>query len=153
LKRRYNELQRSRGGRVTPADLCTLADFYFVSVEALTRRIEGLHLLPSGTWDRLQQAGFRVREAQSLLGLAERPVSDQLLPTRYMYLAAEAYERGELSEGQFSRFLRVDRLEARRIAAELANRPVLSENGVIGSLSLNLGESLRSPDPERSVEL
>lgn len=142
LKRRFHELRRSRGGRTTPADLCVLAHFYFVSVEALTRRLEDLRLLPLGTWDRLLQAGFRVREAQSILGLTERTVADQMLPTRYMYLAAEAYERGDLSEGQFARILRVDRLEARRIADELTNRPIFSEEGSAGSLSLDLGEVL-----------
>jgi Zn-dependent peptidase ImmA (M78 family)/transcriptional regulator with XRE-family HTH domain len=151
LRRRFHELERNRSGRVTPADLCILADFYFVSVEALTRRVEDLRLLPVGTWERLHQAGFKVREAQSLLGLAERPVSDHLLPLRYMYLAAEAYDRGELSEGQFARYLRVDRIEARRLAAELANRPVVSDTGEVTSLSLNLGEPLPSRDAERSI--
>ena len=72
LSRRYNEIQRSRNGRVTPADLCTLADYYGVSVEALSLRLEDLRLLPTGTWDRLKLAGFRVREAQTLLGLRNR---------------------------------------------------------------------------------
>ncbi|MGH7862606.1 MAG: ImmA/IrrE family metallo-endopeptidase, partial [Candidatus Dormibacteraceae bacterium] len=149
LRRRYNETQRSRGGRVTPADLCALADFYFVSVEALSRRAEDLHLLPIGTWDRLQQAGFKVREAQSLLGLAARPVADHPLPIRYLYLAAEAFERGDLSEGQFARFLRTDRLEARRIASELANRPDVADTGEVTSLSLSLSETLPSRRAER----
>ena len=151
LRRRFHELERSRTGRVTPADLCILADLYFASVEALTRRVEDLHLLPTGTWERLLQAGFKVREAQSILGLTGRPVSDQLLPIRYMYLAAEAYERGDLSEGQFAQFLRVDRLESRRLATELASRPVVSDTGEVASLTLNLGEDLPSRGAERSV--
>ncbi|MSP14510.1 MAG: ImmA/IrrE family metallo-endopeptidase [Chloroflexi bacterium] len=138
LSRRYNEIYRSREGRVTPADLCTLAHFYFVSVEALTRRLEELRLLPSGTWDRLEQAGFRVREAQALLQLSQHPATDQMLPTRYLYLAAEAFERGDLSEGQFSRFLRVDRTEARRLAVELGQRTVLSDEGAISVLPFDL---------------
>lgn len=144
LSRRYNELHRSREGRVTPADLCRLAHLYFVSVEALTRRLEELRLLQMGTWDRLQQAGFRVREAQALLQLPQRPVSEQLLPTRYLYLAAEAFERGDLSEGQFARFLRVDRLEARRLAAELASRTVVSDEGTVSTLALDLDTTLPS---------
>lgn len=151
LRRRYHEIQRSRGGRVTPADLCTLADLYFVSVEALTRRLEDLNLLPSGTWDRLRGAGFKVREAQALLGLAERSEADHLLPIRFRYLATEAFERGELSEGQYARFLRVDRLEARRIAEELARSPMVADTGEIGSLPLNLGEPLSSRRTERAA--
>ncbi|CCF83767.1 helix-turn-helix domain-containing protein [Nitrolancea hollandica] len=142
LKRRFHELHRDREGRITPADLCRLAARYAVSVEALTRRLEELQLLPMGTWDRLSQAGFKVREAQELLHLEPHPGNDQLLPTRYLYLAAEAYERGDLSEGQLARFLRTDRLEARRIVAELAVETEVSGEGTVGMLPLNLGETL-----------
>ncbi|MGI8554361.1 MAG: ImmA/IrrE family metallo-endopeptidase, partial [Dehalococcoidia bacterium] len=145
LRRRFHELVRSREGNVTPADLCTLADLYFVSVEAMSRRLEELRLLTVGTWDRLQQRGFRVREAQRLLGLEPRPADDDLLPKRYLYLALEAYERGDLSEGQFSRFLRVDRLRAREAATQLADRAVLTEDGVIGTVPLDLQSRLTSP--------
>lgn len=138
LSRRYHELRRSRAGRVTPADLCILAHLYVVSVEALARRLEELRLLPAGTWDRLQQAGFNVREAQALLQLPPRQATDQVLPARYLYLAAEAFERGDLSEGQFARFLRVDLLEARRLAAELASRTVVSDEGTVGTVPLDL---------------
>jgi Zn-dependent peptidase ImmA (M78 family)/DNA-binding XRE family transcriptional regulator len=142
LSRRYNEILRTKSGRVTPADLCTLADYYAVAVEALTRRLEDLRLLPTGTWDRLKLAGFRVREAQSILGLERSSLGERLLPLRYMYLAAEAYGRAELSEGQFAQFLRVDRLEARRLAGDLTSRPTISEEGDIGSLELQLGDTL-----------
>ncbi|MBI4493421.1 MAG: ImmA/IrrE family metallo-endopeptidase [Chloroflexi bacterium] len=139
LSRRFNELRRSREGRTTPADLCVLAHVYFVSVEALALRLEELRLLPTGTWDRLQPAGFRVREAQARLQLPQRPAVDWPLPRRYLYLAAEAFERGDLSEGQFARLLRVDRLEARRLAAELASSPVVSEEGTVEEVPLELG--------------
>lgn len=123
LRRRFFELVRQRtregDGRPTPADLCQLAHFFFVSFEALTRRLEELALVAAGTWDRLHQQGFRVHEAQRLLGLHERPVGDELLPARFRYLAVEAWQRGELSEGQLASFLRVDRLTARRMVREL----------------------------------
>jgi Zn-dependent peptidase ImmA (M78 family)/transcriptional regulator with XRE-family HTH domain len=142
LTRRFHELRRSRDGRVTPADLCTLAHLYYVSVEALALRLEDLRLVPLGTWERLKQAGFRVREAQALRQLPALPSSDQTLPLRYLYLAAEAYERGDLSEGQLARVLGVDRLEARRLIDELASRPVVSEEGTVTQVVLELGESL-----------
>lgn len=138
LRRRFHELQRSRAAGITPADLCTLAHFYFVSVEALAVRLEELHLLPVGTWDRLKQAGFKVREAQALLQLPSYPEDEPKLPLRYQYLAVEAYQRAALSEGQLARFLRVDRLEARRIVEELANRVVVDEEGIVGTLPLDL---------------
>lgn len=123
LRRRYNELVRQRNlegrGGATPGDLCQLAHFYFVSFEAMTRRLEELGLVRAGTWQRLHQQGFRVKEARRLLGLQEHPVEDELLPARYRYLAVEAWYRGELSEGQLASFLRVDRLSARRLVLEM----------------------------------
>lgn len=119
LRRRFHEAARQRrregGEGPTPADLCHLAHYFFVSFEVMTRRLEELGLIRPGTWKRLGQQGFRVREAERLLGLQERPADDELLPTRYRYLAVEAFQQGELSEGQLAAFLRVDRLTARRV--------------------------------------
>lgn len=139
LSRRFNALHETREGHPTVADLCTLADLYFVSAEALTRRLEELRLIPSGTWDRLQIRGFRVREAQRLLGLPLRASDDRLLPARYQYLALEAFERGDLSEGQFARFLRLDRLSARELAATLAGETTVSDEGVTNRVALDFG--------------
>lgn len=123
LRRRYHEVVRQRvragRGRPTAGDLYQLAHYFYVSFEALTRRLEELGLVPAGTWDRLRQRGFRVREAQSLLGLQERAADDQLLPTRYRCLAVESWQRGDLSEGQLASFLRVDRVRARRTLHEI----------------------------------
>ena len=80
-----------------------------------------------------------------MLQLAERQITDHVLPMRYLYLATEAYQRADLSEGQFARFLRMDRLEARRIAHELASREVVSDEGTVHTLLLDLGGTL----PER----
>lgn len=127
LRRRFHQSTRQRGqrdaGGPTIGDLCQLAHFFFVSVEAMTHRLEELQLLPSGTWDRLRQEDFRVHEAQELLGLQEHPVDDELLPSRYRYLAVEAWQRGDLSEGQLAAFLRVDRLTARRLVHEMGLSP------------------------------
>jgi hypothetical protein len=113
-----------------------------VSVEALTRRLESLHLLPSGTWDRLRDRGFKVREAQTILGLEPHPRARYLLPLRYQYLAVEAYQRGDLTEGQLSRFLRVDRVEARRLVQALTNCHEISESGKVANVSVNLAQNL-----------
>lgn len=142
VARRFNELHRARSGKVTPVDLLTLANFFFVSVEAITCRLEELDLVPSGTWDRLAQLGFRVREAQALLDLPARVPTGAPLPTRYRLLAAEAFERGELSEGQLARFLRTDRVEARRQIARLEHRPALTEEGETALESLDLASFL-----------
>jgi Zn-dependent peptidase ImmA (M78 family)/transcriptional regulator with XRE-family HTH domain len=142
LRRRFYELQRRRGARITPADLCQLADLYFVSLEAMTRRLEELRLIPAGTWDRLHQDGARVQETRAVFGLRERRESDQLLPLRYRYLAVEAFGRGDLSEGQLARFLRTDRLDARRLAEQLSEPTTVSDDGGIGTMPLDLGRPL-----------
>ena len=105
--------------KVTPADLCTLAYYYGVSVAALTRRLEEMRLLPTGAWDRLKARGFKVREAQRQLNLGPVPAQDDRLPRRYQYLAIDAYDQGLITEGRLARYLGVDRLGARRIAERL----------------------------------
>jgi len=140
LRRRFHELVRQRGKAPTAGDLCHLAHFFFVSFEAMARRLEELSLIPTGTWERLRQQGFRVREAQRLLGLQERSVDDELLPPRYRYLAVEAWQRGDLSEGQLASFLRVDRLTARRTVRELGLDREPSSSG--GGLPFDLSTPL-----------
>jgi len=144
LSRRFNTLRSENGEVITPADLLTLADYYGVSFEALVRRLEGLRLLPRGTWERLRDAGFKVRDAQSRIGLATPSVAPKggLLPDRYRYLAVEAFEREELTEGQLARFLRTDRLDARRIVQALGERPDLSDRGEAGVLPIDFSQQI-----------
>jgi Zn-dependent peptidase ImmA (M78 family)/DNA-binding XRE family transcriptional regulator len=118
LTRRFNDIRRTTG-RATPADLLTLAHFFGVSAETLTRRLESLKLIPTGTWDRLRDRGFKIRQAQQQLELESVPARNETFPIRYRYLAAQAYESGLISEGQFARLLHVDRVEARLIAETL----------------------------------
>jgi Zn-dependent peptidase ImmA (M78 family)/DNA-binding XRE family transcriptional regulator len=106
LRRRYLDLERERPRGVTHGDLYRLAHFFVVSVELMAQRLEELRLIPAGTWGRLRQVGFRVHEAQ--LAPDQEPC-----PARYVALAAEAWRRAELSEGQLARFLRTDRIGAR----------------------------------------
>ena len=133
LKRRFYDIRRTKD-KITPADLCTLAHFYGVSVAAMSLRLEDLELLPTGTWDRLRQRGFRVREAQRQLGLGVIPARDEKLPTRYQYLAIDAFDRALLTEGQFARLLGVDRIDA-RIIAEMLREQV---GGVTDTSSIDL---------------
>ena len=142
LRRRFNELSREAEGKVTVADICRVAHHYFVSVEAMMLRLEGLRLLPGGTWDRLRDRGFKVREAQEQLELGPRSPSDGLLPLRYQLLAVRAYEEENLTEGELARLLRVDRVSARRIVQDLTNPVHLLNEGEVGSLSIDLASSI-----------
>ena len=134
LRRRYLEIQRERAGSPTWGDLCRLSYGYAVSVEPMTRRLEELRLLAPGTWDRLCQEGFEPGEAQRLLGLAPRLGDQGLLPPRYVALAVEAWQRGELSEGQLANLLRTDRLGAREL---IGSAEQSTEDAAVGMLDLS----------------
>ncbi len=145
VTRRFNALRRTKEN-VTVGDLCVLAHYYGVSVEAMVRRLEELKLLPTGLWNRIRESGFKVREAQRQLGLDALPASDQMFAIRYQHLAIEAFDRELISEGMLARFLCVDRLEARRISEVL--RP-----GVKESTSLSLHQEMEGPFGDREEKV
>jgi Zn-dependent peptidase ImmA (M78 family)/transcriptional regulator with XRE-family HTH domain len=136
VKRRFHEVRQSRRDGVTPADLLHLADLFQVSLEALVRRLENLDLVRSHTWDLLVKQGFRVGEARKMLELAALPPDTELLPLRYRYMAVEAYLEGDISEGQFARFLRTDRTTARGLAQQLSHRIGMDETGAVSEEKL-----------------
>jgi Zn-dependent peptidase ImmA (M78 family)/transcriptional regulator with XRE-family HTH domain len=138
VARRFNDLRATKGSNPTVGDLCVLAHFYGVSVEAITLRLEELRLLPTGLWEHIERGKFSVREAQRKLGLSALPARDQKFALRYQHLAIEAFNRDLISEGILARFLEVDRLEARHIAELL--RPTVEESAN-GSLSRELDGS------------
>ena len=57
LRRRFYQISRAAEGGVTAAEVCRMAHYYFVSVEAMMLRLEELRLLPGGTWERLRDRG------------------------------------------------------------------------------------------------
>lgn len=146
LRRRFNEMSRLSGGKITAAETCRVAHYYFVSVEAMMLRLEELRLLPSGTWERLRDRGFKVREAQEQLGLTPHPYTDQELPIRYQFLAVRAYQEANLTEGELVRLLRVDRVQARRIVQALTHPAHVLDEGKVATLSLDLASSIGRQD-------
>jgi Zn-dependent peptidase ImmA (M78 family)/DNA-binding XRE family transcriptional regulator len=90
VSRRFHEMKRARNN-ILPADLCILAHYFFVSFEAMTRRLESLHLIKPGTFEYIQKKGFKPLEAFSLLNLEPHSFSQDMFPLRYKYLATEAF--------------------------------------------------------------
>lgn len=142
LNRRFSELHRARQGRVTLADVCTLASLYAVSVQALVRRLEDLKRVPRGLWDRLVSEAFRPQEGQRLPGREEPASHEPRLPLRYEMLAFQAYSDGRISEGQFASYLQVDRVSARERADSFAAQIGAEREGVFETLSLPLFRTL-----------
>lgn len=142
LRRRINELVRLGGGSITAAEICRIAHYYFVSFQAMTLRLEELGILNRGTWDRLRERGFRVREALDQLKLPEHPSDNRLLPIRYEFLAIRAYEQGDLSEGQLANLLRTDRITARQVVQRLSSSVHLLDKGEFETLRIPLAGEL-----------
>lgn len=119
LRRDFNQLSHKSPNGPTPAGLLELASFYRVSFQAFLLALEGHRLLPRGTYDHLEHEGFRVGEAREILGVLAPKPDTRLLPLRFMALAIDAYRSGQISEGSFARFMRLDRVAARRAANAL----------------------------------
>ena len=118
LLKLFSDLSR-HGKKFTTSNLFTLAHYYGVSVQALTHRLEGMKLVPSGLWERLKDRGLKVKQVQQQLELQEIKQRADSFPIHYQHLAIGALDEGLITEGRFADLLKVDRLDARRIALEL----------------------------------
>lgn len=141
LRRCFHDVLQSRYGKVTYADLLTLAALFGVSFQAMVLRLEELRLVAPGTYDRVQR-NLPVRKAQESLEVQFHVTNDSLLPERYQRLAVRAYDDGYITEGLFARFLRVDRLEARRIFDEKRRTIDTDAEGTTVVLEVPLGDVL-----------
>lgn len=129
LARRFNELKRSRGGKMTPTTLVQLAHLYAVSVRALTLRLEDLGLVAAGTWDGLRYHHFQRRAAVADKGLGVSDDSAEMMPLHYRTLAAQLYADGEITEAELARYLRTDIVGARRAYEALTTTQDVGEDG------------------------
>ncbi len=91
VRKRFAE--RCRVGKFTPVELHGLARTFGVSFQATALRLEELHLLPGGTYEKVVQSRLRPQD----LGPREtRPRSSDLrlgLPERYVALAVSAFDQ------------------------------------------------------------
>ena len=124
------------------ADLCRMKHFYFVSLEAMTLRVEQLGLIPKGTWDSLKESKFAPRKAEAMLGLPSHPVADEIVPERYKYLAVHAYERGILGDSDLAHYLRCDIATARETVARTLTSREVEASGEEKSFRMNFDTSL-----------
>lgn len=143
IRRRFNEIVNDSGD-FQIADLCRVSHFYFVSVEAMTLRLEGLGLIPKGVRQHLKESRFEVRRAEEMLNLEQHPVADERFPARYVFLAVQAHDKGELSEGELCDILRCDRITAREIADRHLTTTDVSAEGAICQIQLESNFSLLS---------
>lgn len=128
LSRRFSEMLNDAGGELKVSHLIMLAQFFEVSFQAMVQRLEDVGRISVGTYDLLKSHGFKPHEAENILGLGPRAPLDRL-PSRYVFLVAALYDRGELSEGDVATYLNVDRLHAREILQKLPE-PDDAESGL-----------------------
>jgi Zn-dependent peptidase ImmA (M78 family) len=101
--------------------IVVLAHYFGVAREAIVRRLEELALVRPGTWDWFEaNGGITDEHVRQVLGDLAAPdlqkaEADRPTTLRLNLLAAEAAERGLLSEGQLARLLSIDRVELRDI--------------------------------------
>ncbi len=124
------------------ADLCRMKHFYFVSLEAMTLRVEQLGLIPRGTWDSLKESKFAPRKAEAMLGLPSHPVADEIVPERYKYLAVHAYERDILGDSDLAHYLRCDIATARETVARTLTSREVEASGEEQAVRMNFDTSL-----------
>jgi Zn-dependent peptidase ImmA (M78 family) len=141
VRRQFFDVTRASGD-FQVGDVCRMVAFYQVSYPAMTLRLESLRLIPKGTWDDLKEQGFSPDAAREALGLAPAAKGPQQYSQRYMYLAVQAYERGEISEGQLARFLRVHRVRAREVVDECRQQGDVGADGEALNYSVPLERSL-----------
>lgn len=117
LRRRYNEITAT--DQFSVRHLIFLAHAFHVTNEGMCRRLEGLRLVHSGTWDMLRERGFRDEHVKPVLG-PQAEFSGRSGPTRLDLMASEAYERRLVSEGQLASMLDLDRIGVRELLDTLA---------------------------------
>jgi Zn-dependent peptidase ImmA (M78 family)/DNA-binding XRE family transcriptional regulator len=111
VRRRFQDICVNTN-RFSPRHLILMAHAMKVSVEAMCRRLEGLRLLPSGTYDSLKERGFAVEAAKKIIG-EQGGANFVSTPPRLILMAVEAYKQQLFSEGQLCEMLAMDRVELR----------------------------------------
>lgn len=120
VMQRFGEVTAG-SSHLTRRHVILLSHCFGVSREAIVRRLEELQLAKAGTWDWFAaNGGITNEQARKVLGDleaadAEKHFAAQPTTVRLNLLAAEAWERDLLSEGQLARLLCIDRVEVREI--------------------------------------
>lgn len=112
VRRKASELMELSGG-FTVRELLLMAIYFHASTEAMTRRMEGLGLLPRGTFEALKDRGLGNRHAEVVRAEVKGEQNESTFTPRTLLLAAAAYRRNLLSEEQIAQKLCLDLLAVR----------------------------------------
>lgn len=131
VRRKAKEL-KDLFGQFSVRQLLVMAVFFNISIEAMTRRLESLDMLPQGTFATLKKQGVGLEHRRRVA--EEMSVSEESQPftARSLLLAGVAYERELLSEQQVASMLELNLVEVRRAFQE--------RDGHEGEVMLDLAE-------------
>lgn len=117
VRRKAREL-KELFGQFSVRQLLMMAVFFNISIEAMTRRLESLEMLPAGTYDSLRRRGVGLEHRHRVA--EEMSVSEENQPftPRSLLLAGVAYERELLSEQQIASMLELNLVDVRRALQE-----------------------------------
>jgi Zn-dependent peptidase ImmA (M78 family) len=118
IRRSYQDIVREPG-QFTARDLLFLKSNFYVSLEAISRRLENLGILPTGKFELLKERGI-YELSKEILG-EDSPAYHTLTIPRYILLAVEAYQQELITEGQLADMFDLDRIEVRARIDELSH--------------------------------
>ncbi len=112
--------------------LLMMALFFNISIEAMTRRLESLDMLPLGTYDSLRKQGVGLKHRRHVAEEMSVPEENRPFTSRSLLFAGVAYDRELLSEQQIASMLELNLLDVRRAFQE--------RDGHSGEVVLDLAE-------------
>jgi Zn-dependent peptidase ImmA (M78 family) len=119
VRKRATEL-RAISGDFTVRHLLMMAIYFFVSIEAMARRLEHLALVPKGLFESLKERGLGIKHLESVRqDMATVSSAPQFTP-RLLLLAGATYDKGYLSEQQIAQKLDLDLVTVRKMLAEVS---------------------------------
>lgn len=131
VRRKAKEL-KDLFGQFSVRQLLVMAVFFNISIEAMTRRLESLDMLPQGTFATLKKQGVGLEHRRRVAEEMSVPEESQPFTARSLLLAGVAYERELLSEQQVASMLELNLVEVRRALQE--------RDGHEGEVMLDLAE-------------
>lgn len=131
VRRKAKEL-KELFGQFSVRQLLMTAVFFNISIEAMTRRLESLAMLPQGTYDSLRKQGVGLEHRRRVAEEMSVPEENQPFTPRSLLLAGVAYERELLSEQQIASMLELNLVDVRRALQE--------RDGHAGEVVLDLAE-------------
>lgn len=135
VMQQFQELTAS-ASHLTRRHVILLAHFFGVSRDAMVRRLEELKLAKSGTWDWFESHGSITDEQErQVLGDSaaidtDRGDTNGPASMRLHQMAAEAWQKDLLSEGQLARLLHLGRVELRELLDALTDDPAEADEAL-----------------------